>query len=207
LSACRLRTPYGWDVASAKKELKEIVKAAEGQGWKVKTNKKGHSMFYAPDGINIVTAGGTPSDHRAVANLLSDLRRNGFHGRDGEQGVNDSIYQAWHRKLGRAEYRLRITMAGYGDDEDAAGAFLDAFLSEHPEVGATISQNRAEDTITATFSLSATNEQHALSLGVVIWLESGAVSGLEPHDVVRVEIEAISEDRVEDSSAQSLVNA
>lgn len=121
--------------------------------------------------------------------------------------MNDSIYQAWHRKLGRAEYRLRITMAGYGGDEDAAGAFLDAFLSEHPEVGATISQNRAEDTITATFSLSATNEQHALSLGVVIWLESGAISGLEPHDVVRIEIEAITEDRAEDSATPALVNA
>lgn len=107
--------------------------------------------------------------------------------------MNDTIYQAWHRRLGHAEYRLRITMAGYGDDEEAAAAFLDAFLSEHPEVGATISQNSAENTISATFSLSATNEQHALSLGLVIWLESGAVSGLEPHELVRVEIEAIAE--------------
>jgi hypothetical protein len=107
--------------------------------------------------------------------------------------MNDTIYQAWHRKLGRAEYRLRITMAGYGSDEDAADAFLSAFLSEHPEVGAVISQDHAEDTITATFSLAATNERHALDLGVTIWLESGAASGLEPHDVVRVEIEAIAE--------------
>jgi hypothetical protein len=107
--------------------------------------------------------------------------------------MNDTIYQAWHRRLGHAEYRLHITMTGYGSDEDAAGAFLDAFLSEHPEVGAVISQNTAEDTITATFSLSATNEQHALSLGLVIWLESGAVSGLEPHDLVRVEIETIGD--------------
>jgi predicted RNA binding protein YcfA (HicA-like mRNA interferase family) len=65
-------------MASAKKELKEIVKAAEEQGWRVKTTKRGHSMFLAPDGINKVTAGGTPSDHRAVANLLGDLRRYGF---------------------------------------------------------------------------------------------------------------------------------
>jgi hypothetical protein len=72
------REKYGWAVASAKKELKEIVKEAEEQGWRVKTNRQGHPMFFAPDGINIVTAGGTPSDHRAVANLLSDLRRNGF---------------------------------------------------------------------------------------------------------------------------------
>lgn len=65
-------------MASAKKELKEIVKAAEEQGWRVKTTTRGHSMFLAPDGINKVTAGGTPSDHRALANLLGDLRRYGF---------------------------------------------------------------------------------------------------------------------------------
>jgi hypothetical protein len=120
--------------------------------------------------------------------------------------MNDTIYQAWHRRLGRAEYRLRITMAGYGNDEDAAGAFLDAFLSEHPEVGAVISQDSAEDTITAIFSLAATNEQHALALGVAIWLESGAVSGLEPHEVVRVEIETLSGE-VRETDARTLASA
>lgn len=65
-------------MASAKKELKEIIKAAEEQGWQVKTTKSGHQMFFAPDGINKVTAGGTPSDHRAQANLLAQLRRYGF---------------------------------------------------------------------------------------------------------------------------------
>ena len=38
----------------------------------------GHLMFYAPDGESIVTAAGTPSDHRALANLLSRLRHHGF---------------------------------------------------------------------------------------------------------------------------------
>lgn len=65
-------------MAPAKKELKEIVKAAEEQGWRAKTTKKGHLMLFAPDGINKVTASGTPSDHRALDNLLSNLRRYGF---------------------------------------------------------------------------------------------------------------------------------
>lgn len=65
-------------MASAKKELKEIVKAAEQQGWRVKTTKKGHQMFFAPDGVNKVTAAGTPSDHRAIDNLLAELRRYGL---------------------------------------------------------------------------------------------------------------------------------
>lgn len=121
--------------------------------------------------------------------------------------MNDSIYQAWHRGLGRAEYRLSITMAGYGEPEDAAGDFLDAFNSQHPEVGAAISQNRAEDTITATFSLAAISEQHALSLGVAVWLESGAASGLERHNVVRVEIEALAEKQPKDSATSALASA
>lgn len=65
-------------MASAQKELKEIVKAAEEQGWRVKVLKNGHLMFLAPDGINKATTGGTPSDHRAIDNHLSRLRRYGF---------------------------------------------------------------------------------------------------------------------------------
>jgi hypothetical protein len=114
--------------------------------------------------------------------------------------MNDTIYQAWHRKIGHAEYRLHITMAGYGSDEDAAAAFMEGFEEAHPEVGAVISQSSAEDTITATFSLSATNDQHALALGVTFWVESGAASGLEPHDVVRTEIELV---RPEQEEAES----
>ncbi|MBA3300846.1 MAG: type II toxin-antitoxin system HicA family toxin [Thermoleophilaceae bacterium] len=61
-----------------KKEFKEIIKAAKEQGWRVEPTKKGHVKFFAPDDENIVTAGGTPSDHRAIANLISRLRRYGF---------------------------------------------------------------------------------------------------------------------------------
>lgn len=65
-------------MASVRKELKEIIGSAEKQGWRVETTKKGHVMFYAPDGENIVTSGGTPSDHRALTNLVSRLRHHGF---------------------------------------------------------------------------------------------------------------------------------
>jgi predicted RNA binding protein YcfA (HicA-like mRNA interferase family) len=63
---------------AAKKELKDIVKTAEMQGWRVENTKKGHLTFFAPDGINMLTTGGTPSEHRAIANLLASLRRYGF---------------------------------------------------------------------------------------------------------------------------------
>lgn len=108
--------------------------------------------------------------------------------------MNETLYQAWHRRLGHAEYRLSITMAGYGSDEDAAEAFLEGFMQVHREVGAVIAQSQDEDTITAVFSLAATNEQHALSLGSMIWAESGEASGLSPHEVIRTEIELLGED-------------
>jgi len=65
-------------VAAAKKELKEIAREAERQGWRVGKTKKGHPQFFAPDGENIITAAGTPSDHRSIDNLIARLRRYGF---------------------------------------------------------------------------------------------------------------------------------
>ncbi len=111
----------------------------------------------------------------------------------------DDIYEAWHRDLGHAEYRITITMAGYGTDEDAADALLEAFLTKHPDTGPVVSQNRAADTISVTFSLKAGGQEHALKLGQVVWAEGGAASGLEPTRVVRAEIEPV-EDAAEDQA-------
>lgn len=63
---------------SVKKELKEIRKAAEEQGWRVKDLRSGHLMYMAPDGVNKVTVSGTPSAQGAIDNVLGDLRRYGF---------------------------------------------------------------------------------------------------------------------------------
>jgi predicted RNA binding protein YcfA (HicA-like mRNA interferase family) len=65
-------------MASMKKDFKKVRQEAEAQGWRVRATKKGHWQFFAPDGRTIVTAPGTPSDHRALANTISDLRRAGF---------------------------------------------------------------------------------------------------------------------------------
>jgi hypothetical protein len=63
--------------ASAK-EVKEIIRAARRQEWRVKTTKRGHVQFFAPDGESIVTSSGTPSDPRALANLIAQLRKYEF---------------------------------------------------------------------------------------------------------------------------------
>ncbi len=64
---------------SAKKEFKEVIAAAEKQGWRCdQSGKGGKWKLYAPDGTGIVHASATPSARRAVDNLVADLRRDGF---------------------------------------------------------------------------------------------------------------------------------
>lgn len=62
----------------ASKDLKTVVKAATEQGWRVDTLKSGHLRFRAPNGTGTCISGGTPSDRRALDNLLGCLRRNGL---------------------------------------------------------------------------------------------------------------------------------
>lgn len=113
--------------------------------------------------------------------------------------MNESIYQAWHRDLGHAEYRVSITMSGHGSDDQAAVDFLDGYLKTHEDLGPVVSQNSAEDTITITFALRATNQDHAIKLGTEIWAEGGEASGLEPGDIVRAEVERLGERESADS--------
>ena len=65
-------------MASVQKEIREIVREAERQGWRVERRKSGVSQLYAPDGENIVTAHSTPSDRRALRNMIANMRQFGF---------------------------------------------------------------------------------------------------------------------------------
>ena len=60
------------------KEVRRLVKAAEGwPGWRVETTKAGW-MLYPPDKSQSgVLIHGTPSDRRAWANTIALLRRRG----------------------------------------------------------------------------------------------------------------------------------
>ncbi|HXF73985.1 MAG TPA: hypothetical protein VNO79_15420 [Actinomycetota bacterium] len=57
------------------KDIRDIVKAAEEQGFRVERTRKGHWVFYSPDTTkNPVYHSGTPGDRRAIDNLIADLR-------------------------------------------------------------------------------------------------------------------------------------
>jgi hypothetical protein len=62
---------------SIKKEFTDLLRAVEAQGGTIKRIKSGYQIF-APNGVDIVTLHGTPSDRRALANAVAELRRAGF---------------------------------------------------------------------------------------------------------------------------------
>lgn len=59
------------------KDTKKVIKAAEKQGFEVQITAKGHAVF-SLGGMPVATASGTASDHRAIKNLIAQLRRAGF---------------------------------------------------------------------------------------------------------------------------------
>lgn len=59
------------------RDFRQVVRIAKAQGWRVEFTKKNHVRFLSPTGQMVVTSG-TPSDHRTVANLIGQLRRQGL---------------------------------------------------------------------------------------------------------------------------------
>jgi hypothetical protein len=60
-------------------DLRDLEKAAKRQGWRIDRTTAGHVRFWPPNrSIPPAIFSGTPSDRRAIRNLLADLRRKGF---------------------------------------------------------------------------------------------------------------------------------
>ena len=60
-----------------KKDLNKIVKTAEKQGWDIKITGGGHLKWTGPEG-QIVFSARTPSDHRAIQNIIHELKIRGY---------------------------------------------------------------------------------------------------------------------------------
>lgn len=58
------------------KDMRNIVRQALDQGWRMKRRKSGHIKLIGPDG-QVYFTGSTTSDNRAVKALRADLRRRG----------------------------------------------------------------------------------------------------------------------------------
>lgn len=101
-------------------------------------------------------------------------------------------------------YRFRITLSGYGGDEERAERLLDGFAETHPEVGPVVSQDSDADTLTVVFSLEAGDPNEAFDLGRPIFLEGAAASELEPVDLIEINISLISSEAKKTGSDREL---
>lgn len=61
-----------------KKELRQVAKALEAQGFTTSITRAGHLRVFK-DGRQVTTFSGTPSDNRSWRNSLAAARRAGFH--------------------------------------------------------------------------------------------------------------------------------
>jgi hypothetical protein len=64
-------------MATHAKELKELIKQAQKQGWIITPNNKNHYKWTSPSGAFFFSAG-TPSDWRALKYIVQYLRKYGF---------------------------------------------------------------------------------------------------------------------------------
>ena len=60
------------------KELRQLLKAAESQGFTVTATRSGHWLVRDPAGRAVATIAGTSSDHRSWRNAVAELRRAGL---------------------------------------------------------------------------------------------------------------------------------
>jgi biotin operon repressor len=59
------------------KDLDKLIHQAKDQGWQIQIKRSGHYKWVSPSGRFVVSSS-TPSDRRAVMNIVRDLRRYGF---------------------------------------------------------------------------------------------------------------------------------
>ncbi len=65
-------------VAEKNRDFQLLLDDLRTQNWTVDRTNRGHFQFRAPDGVGLVTAGGSYGDFRAIKNLVAQLRRAGF---------------------------------------------------------------------------------------------------------------------------------
>lgn len=62
---------------SLRKDMEQLARDAEEQGWEVRVLKSGHRCWTSPSGAKVFTSS-TPSDPRTLMNHRALLRKHGF---------------------------------------------------------------------------------------------------------------------------------
>lgn len=110
-------------MANPQKEVRELVKAAKRQGWRVKQTKEGY-LLLDPSGRHKELLHQTPSDPRGLRDSLSRMRRFGFE-MEGQM----------------TDFRFEALIQGRGTPDavdDEAMRLLEVFEELHPGIGLAI---------------------------------------------------------------------
>lgn len=59
-------------------DLKALQRTATRAGWRVEVTRHNHLRWKSPDGKHVYFTASTPSDHRAIRNIRSELRKRGL---------------------------------------------------------------------------------------------------------------------------------
>lgn len=105
------------------------------------------------------------------------------------------------------EHRIQVTISEHGHDPNNGVTWLDAFMETHPEVGPSVSQNTVTGTLSVTFSLEAPDANEAFDLARPIFMEGARASGLEPTQIVNVEVSLVPTEEYEDTEEREPVPA
>jgi predicted RNA binding protein YcfA (HicA-like mRNA interferase family) len=62
---------------SGKKDMQQLAKKAERQGWTIVITGGSHMKWTSPAGEKVFSSY-SPSDHRAIHNTIKELRKRGF---------------------------------------------------------------------------------------------------------------------------------
>jgi hypothetical protein len=102
--------------------------------------------------------------------------------------IRGRLQDGWHGSLRHEQYRVTITMSGYGSDEEAAEKLLQGHRQSHSEVEPAVSRDSGDDTIAVTVTVSAGSQYEALDFASEMWVAGGRESGIEPGQILRAEV-------------------
>jgi hypothetical protein len=92
------------------------------------------------------------------------------------------------------EYRLNVVCTEHGRKEVAEGnmeLLSNAFAATHPEAGAVIAANMHLGTLDATFSIDADDAKSAGPVGMDVFAEAANASGLDPTEIVEINVQSV----------------
>jgi hypothetical protein len=183
VTKARVRAGQGYRPSvSTKKEFRELLSAVEAQGGTIRKIRSGYQVF-APNGVDIVTLHGTPSDRRALANAIAELRRAGF---TLKRALMDS-------------FRLRLSISDVGRDPSNGERLLDAFMKSHPQAGPVVSQSLRTGRLVVTIAVEAADITEALVKGVPIFVDGLGASKLPPSDLLDLSASLIPADELDET--------